>query len=117
MGVKRYKETGEKMRAAGNFTRGSAALIPSPQLSERKDVKSPWTEKQSVLQEKFAGKSYEIPAVRELLEQLELGGCLIVADALNCQKETARTILSGEGDCCHCSGSTMMNDSSCILKE
>ena len=49
-------------------------------------------------QQAVAGKSNEIPAVRELLEQLELGGCLIVADALNCQKETARTILSGEGD-------------------
>ena len=32
-----------------------------------------------------AGKSNEIPAVRELLGQLEPGGCLVVADALNCQ--------------------------------
>lgn len=49
-------------------------------------------------QQSMAGKSNEIPAVRELLEQLELGGCLVVADALNCQKETAHTILSRKGD-------------------
>lgn len=49
-------------------------------------------------QKAVAGKSNEIPAVRELLEQLELGGCLVVADALNCQKDTARAILTGKGD-------------------
>lgn len=42
-------------------------------------------------QQAVAGKSNEIPAVRELLEQLELGGCLVVADALNRQKETAKS--------------------------
>ncbi len=43
-------------------------------------------------------KGNEIPAVRGLLEQLESGGCLVVADELNCQKDTACTILSGKGD-------------------
>lgn len=38
-------------------------------------------------QQAVAGKSNEIPAVRELLEQLDVGGCLVVADALNCQKD------------------------------
>lgn len=49
-------------------------------------------------QQAVAGKNNEIPAVGELLEQLELGECLVVADALNCQKETAHIILSREGD-------------------
>lgn len=44
------------------------------------------------------GKSNEIPAVQELLRELDIAGCLVVADALNCQKETAKTIISGKGD-------------------
>lgn len=43
-------------------------------------------------------KSNEIPAVRELLEMLNIEGCIIVADALNCQKETAKTVINGKGD-------------------
>ena len=44
------------------------------------------------------GKSNEIPAVRELLELLDIEGCIVVADALNCQKETARVIVEGKAD-------------------
>jgi predicted transposase YbfD/YdcC len=43
-------------------------------------------------------KSNEIPAVRELLELLELNGCIVVADALNCQKETAKVIIKKGAD-------------------
>jgi hypothetical protein len=32
--------------------------------------------------------SNEIPAVRELLALLKIKGCMVVADALHCQKET-----------------------------
>lgn len=60
-------------------------------------------------QQAVAGKSNEIPAVRELLEQLELGGCLVVADALNCQKETAGTIISGKGDYLLCAKDNQEN--------
>lgn len=35
-------------------------------------------------QKSVDGKSNEIPAVRELIEFLDVKGCLIVADALNC---------------------------------
>ena len=42
--------------------------------------------------------SNEIPALRELLELLEIEGCLIVADALHCQKETAQAIVAKKGD-------------------
>lgn len=44
------------------------------------------------------GKSNEIPAVRELIELLDVKGCMIVADALNCQKETAEVIVKNGGD-------------------
>jgi predicted transposase YbfD/YdcC len=43
-------------------------------------------------------KSNEIPAVRELIKQLNLEGCMIVADALNCQKETAKAIIEAKAD-------------------
>ena len=43
-------------------------------------------------------KSNEIPAVRELLDLLNIKGCMIVADALNCQKETAKQIVEAGAD-------------------
>jgi predicted transposase YbfD/YdcC len=43
-------------------------------------------------------KSNEIPAVRELLEILNIKGCMIVADALNCQKETVKQIIEAGAD-------------------
>lgn len=43
-------------------------------------------------------KSSEIPAVQELLTELDIAGCLVVADALNCQKETAKVTVAGKAD-------------------
>lgn len=45
-----------------------------------------------------SGKSNEIPAVQELLAELDIAGCLVVADALNCQRETAKVIIEGKAD-------------------
>jgi len=44
------------------------------------------------------GKSNEIPAVRELISLLEVEGCMIVADAMHCQKETAELIVEKKAD-------------------
>ena len=44
------------------------------------------------------GKSNEIPAVRELLKDLDVRGCVVVADALNCQTDTAQEIIQGGAD-------------------
>jgi len=44
------------------------------------------------------GKSNEIPAARELIEMLDISGCMIVADAMHCQKETAKAIVAGQAD-------------------
>ena len=38
-------------------------------------------------------KSNEIPAVQELLKELNIKGHIVVTDALNCQKETAAIII------------------------
>jgi predicted transposase YbfD/YdcC len=43
-------------------------------------------------------KSNEIPAVRELIAMLDLEGCIVVADAINCQKDTAKAIIKSEAD-------------------
>jgi predicted transposase YbfD/YdcC len=47
-------------------------------------------------QEAVEGKSNEIPAVQRLIKMLRLKGCVVVADALNCQKDTASAII-GQG--------------------
>jgi len=44
------------------------------------------------------GKTNEIPTVRALLKTLDVQGCLIVADALNCQKKTAETVIRKGAD-------------------
>ena len=43
-------------------------------------------------------KSNEITAIPELLRCLELAGCIVSADALNCQKKTAAQIVDQGGD-------------------
>jgi Transposase len=49
-------------------------------------------------QKTVSEKSNEIPALRELASMLHVQGCMIVADALHCQKETARTIVAQKAD-------------------
>lgn len=44
------------------------------------------------------GKSNEIPAVQELLKELNIKGTVVTADALNCQKETAEIIVGQKAD-------------------
>lgn len=44
------------------------------------------------------GKSNEIPAVQQLIDEMDIRDCMIVADALNCQRETAEAIVRGKGD-------------------
>lgn len=49
-------------------------------------------------QQAVEGKSNEIPAVRKLIGLLEIEGCMVVADALNCQRETAKAIRAAKAD-------------------
>lgn len=49
-------------------------------------------------QEAVSGKSNEIPATQRLIKTLKLKGCVVVADALNCQKGTAAAVIAQGAD-------------------
>jgi predicted transposase YbfD/YdcC len=49
-------------------------------------------------QSKVAEDSNEITAVPELLEVLEIAGCIVTADAIHCQRETAEQIIEQKAD-------------------
>ena len=52
----------------------------------------------TLAQEAVDGKSNEIPAVQKLIKSLEISGCIVVADALNCQIDTAQAVLDQHAD-------------------
>lgn len=52
----------------------------------------------SLGQKTVNSKSNEIPAVRELIEMLNIEGMVVTADAMHCQKETAKVIIDNKGD-------------------
>ena len=61
---------------------------------------SAWSTANGVVlgQEKTAEKSNEITAIPELLDVLALKGCIISIDAMGCQKEIAKKIVSKKAD-------------------
>ena len=52
----------------------------------------------SLGQIKVEGKSNEIPAVRDLIDMLDVKGAVITADAMHCQKETVEKIIENNAD-------------------
>lgn len=64
------------------------------------DLVSAWATENGVTlgQVKVDDKSNEIVAIPELLEMLEMTGCIITIDAIGCQTEIAETILEQGGD-------------------
>jgi predicted transposase YbfD/YdcC len=64
------------------------------------DLVSAWATENGVSlgQVKVDEKSNEIVAVPELLDMLEIAGCIITIDAMGCQTEIAKTIVGREGD-------------------
>ena len=65
-----------------------------------KYVVSAWAESNGLVlgQLKVADKSNEITAVPELLRVLELSGCIVTLDAMDCQKKIAREIIEADAD-------------------
>jgi predicted transposase YbfD/YdcC len=61
---------------------------------------SAWSSNASVVmgQMKSDGKSNEITSVPELLKLLQIKGCVVTIDAMNCQKKTASQVVQQEGD-------------------
>lgn len=43
-------------------------------------------------------KSNEIPAVQELVSELDIKGCTVTADAMHCQRKTCKAIVDNGGD-------------------
>lgn len=52
----------------------------------------------SLGQKTVESKSNEIPAVRELLDELDIKGAVVTMDAMHCQKETAEKVIENGGD-------------------
>lgn len=63
-------------------------------------IVSAWATESGLLlgQRKVKNKSNEITAVPELLRALELAGCIVTADALHCQKNTAKEIQEADAE-------------------
>jgi predicted transposase YbfD/YdcC len=81
---------GKTIRSTGKMEKYSSPLhIVSAQLAELG---------LTIGQQTVDGKSNEIPAMRELLDLLKINGFLVVADALHCQKETAKAIIGKKAD-------------------
>jgi predicted transposase YbfD/YdcC len=61
---------------------------------------SAWASETGLLlgQRQIDEKSNEITAVPELLKLLFIKGCIVTVDALNCQKDSARTVIEREAD-------------------
>lgn len=92
---------GKTVRSTGRMGSYESSLhIVSAQISELG---------MTFAQKSVDGKSNEIPAGQELIEQLEISGCIVVADALNCQKKTARAIIVGSPDYLLCAKDSQKN--------
>ena len=61
---------------------------------------SAWASENSLVlgQVKVDEKSNEITAIPELLNLLDVSGCIVTIDAMGCQKQIARQIVSQEAD-------------------
>ena len=81
---------GKTIRSTGKMTRYDSAMhIVSAHVAELGVTFG---------QRTVHGKSNEIPAARELLGLLRIKGCVVVADALHCQKQTAKAIVEAKAD-------------------
>ena len=81
---------GKTIRSTVKMTKYNSAMnIVSAQVSQLGIT---------LAQKTVADGSNEIPAMRELLSLLEIKGCMVVADALHCQKETAAAIINKNAD-------------------
>lgn len=89
------KSDGEIISIDGKTLRGS-------KNGEQKPLHmiSAWANENQIVLGQMAtdGKSNEITAVPELLETLDISGCVITADAMNCQKQTTSKIVEQNAD-------------------
>jgi predicted transposase YbfD/YdcC len=64
-------------------------------------IVSAWASEEGIALGQVAtdAKSNEITAIPQLLEQIDLNGTLITIDAMGCQKEIVKQVVTGGGDC------------------
>lgn len=97
------------VQAVNQITKGQVIAIDGKELRHSFDsllgkkaiyLVSAWaSESRLVLaQRNVDRKTNEITVIPELLETLEIAGCIVTIDAMGCQKEIARTIIEQQGD-------------------
>jgi len=97
------------VKAVFEITKGQIIAIDGKQMNGSKSKKlgikaicmvSAWAVKNRIVlgQRKSEKKSNEIKAIPELLELLDLNGCLVTIDAAGCQKNNADIIIEQGGD-------------------
>ena len=89
------KTEGEIISIDGKTARGSASKGKNPL-----HMVSAWAHEQQLVLGQVATdvKSNEITAVPELLNILDIQGCIVTADAMSCQKQITQKIIDGGGD-------------------
>jgi len=81
---------GKQLRRSHDKTLGKKAIY----------MVSAWASKNSLVlgQRKVDEKSNEIMAVPKLLETLEISGCIVTTDAMNCQTTIAQKVVENDAD-------------------
>jgi predicted transposase YbfD/YdcC len=82
---------GKTCRGSHDVAKGLGAL----------HIVSAWASEEGIVLGQVAtdAKSNEITAIPQLLEQIDLTGTLITIDAMGCQKEIVKQVVTGGGDC------------------
>ena len=91
-----------RLKASNAYLTFSTTAGTSPRSFDRSRDQGPlhlvsaWASERglSLGQRAFDGQSNEITAIPELLDALDLHGCLVTLDAMGCQKEIAQRILA-----------------------
>jgi predicted transposase YbfD/YdcC len=97
------------VKAISEITQGQVIAIDGKELRRSMDgtlgtraihMVSAWASDNRLVlvQQKVNEKSNEISAIPQLLEMLEIAGCIVTIDAMGCQKEIAEKIIAQQGD-------------------
>lgn len=101
-GVERFEEKVGEWFAGQTVSKGQAIAVDGKVVRGSRDGESPATHLLSafshedgsvIAEQRVADKTNEIPCVEPLLENLDIEGAVVTADALHTQKETARMIV------------------------
>ena len=97
------------IEAVEGLTKGQVVAVDGKTLRRSHDratgkkslqVVSAWASANGLVlgQRRVDGESNEITAVPELLDALEIAGCIVTLDAIHCQTDTAQTIVENGAD-------------------